>query len=156
MAQQIDQQVRLIAKALRQEQDERLALFGLTAPQGRLLGLILHLTEQGVSFGRKELQDKVNLAGPSVTSLLNSLEKGGFIVRSSGLRDARTTSIKPTAKGRQVGDQMLKVFELSRQKMLQGLNEQEQRDLARLLARVAQNLWNQTACPCAGAGARHV
>ncbi len=57
----------------------------------------------------------MQLKGPSVTSLLNGLEKNGFIIRYSREDDGRTMNIKVTEKCDKVLEALREVFKRTEQ-----------------------------------------
>lgn len=75
--------IQSIALSLRYMNDQKLEEFGITNQQARLLGGISSSLYDGANISRKFLEDMMQLKGPSVTSLLNGLEKNGFIIRYS-------------------------------------------------------------------------
>ena len=82
----------------------------------------------------------MELKGPSVTSLLNSLEKNGFILRLATKEDGRARQIIVTEKGKQLVDEMEEVFEATEQKLLNGMTKTEKTELKRLLMMVYENI----------------
>ncbi|RFZ78007.1 MarR family transcriptional regulator [Lacrimispora amygdalina] len=70
--------IKNIAHVLRYKNDQKLAAYDITEPQARLLGHIDGAQRSGKEISRRYLSGAMQISGPSVTSLLNSLEKNGF------------------------------------------------------------------------------
>lgn len=126
-----------IAVALRYINDEKLADYSITNRQARLLGKIRVGIDGGVAITRKYLEEVMQLSGPSVTSLLNGLEKNGFISRSA---EGCPWSIDITQKGRRLMADLHSVFETTEAQLLAGLTEAEVRQLQELMIKVHANV----------------
>ena len=136
----IDFCIKNIEQGIKYTNDKKLAEYELTNQQGRLLGAIFNGLRDGKNLNRKYLEDVMELKGPSVTSLLNSLEKNGFILRLATKEDGRARQIIVTEKGKQLVDEMEEVFEATEQKLLNGMTKTEKTELKRLLMMVYENI----------------
>ena len=136
----IDFCIKNIGQGIKYTNDKKLAEYELTNQQGRLLGAIFNGLRDGKNLNRKYLEDVMELKGPSVTSLLNSLEKNGFILRLATKEDGRARQIIVTEKGKQLVDEMEEVFEATEQKLLNGMTKTEKTELKRLLMMVYENI----------------
>ena len=136
----IDFCIKNIGQGIKYTNDKKLAEYELTNQQGRLLGAIFNGLKDGKNLNRKYLEDVMELRGPSVTSLLNSLEKNGFILRLATKEDGRARQIVVTEKGKQLVDEMEEVFEATEQKLLNGMTKTEKAELKRLLMMVYENI----------------
>ncbi len=136
----IDFCIKNIGQGIKYTNDKKLAEYELTNQQGRLLGAIFNGLRDGKNLNRKYLEDVMELKGPSVTSLLNSLEKNGFILRLATKEDGRARQIIVTEKGKQLVDEMEEVFEETEQKLLNGMTKTEKTELKRLLMMVYENI----------------
>ena len=136
----IDFCMKNIGQGIKYTNDKKLAEYELTNQQGRLLGAIFNGLRDGKNLNRKYLEDVMELKGPSVTSLLNSLEKNGFILRLATKEDGRARQIIVTEKGKQLVDEMEEVFEATEQKLLNGMTKTEKTELKRLLMMVYENI----------------
>ncbi len=117
--------IRNIAHTIKCLQDKCLVHYGLTNQQARLLGEIIKLSGTKKVFGRKELEYRLNLKGPSVTSLLHGLEKKKLIETESNNNDARRKTLKPTEEGKKLIKQMDLVFEATENQLTDRLVEDE-------------------------------
>ena len=82
----------------------------------------------------------MQLKGPSVTSLLNGLEKNGFIIRYSRENDGRAMNIKVTEKGDKVLEALRDVFKSTEQQLHSGMTTAEQEQFLMLLQKAHDNL----------------
>ena len=117
--------IRNIAHTIKCLQDKCLIHYGLTNQQARLLGEIIKLSGTKKVFGRKELENRLNLKGPSVTSLLHGLEKKKLIETESNNNDTKKKTLKPTEEGKKLIKQMDLVFEATENQLTDRLEEDE-------------------------------
>lgn len=117
--------IRNIAHTVKCMQDKCLVHYGLTNQQARLLGEITRLSRKNKVFGRKELEQLLNLKGPSVTSLLHGLEKKNLIETCASGKDARRKILKPTEEGKKLIAGMNLVFEATENQLTDRLTDDE-------------------------------
>lgn len=132
--------IKNIAHKLRYMNEEKLAEYEITNQQARLLGAIRRCTYEGMNISRKFLQNIMELSGPSVTSLLNGLEKNGFIVRYTDSEDGRAMQIQITDKGSRIMKNLDKVFRDSEKQLVKGMSEEEQTVFMTLLEKAYKNM----------------
>lgn len=132
--------IQSIALSLRYMNDQKLEEFGITNQQARLLGGISSSLYGGANISRKFLEDMMQLKGPSVTSLLNGLEKKDFIIRYSREDDGRAMNIKVTEKGDKVLDALRDIFKSTEQQLHSGMTPAEQEQFLMLLQKAHDNL----------------
>jgi DNA-binding MarR family transcriptional regulator len=132
--------IRAIAYGMRYANDQNLAARGITNQQARLLGDIHDQLEGGSEISRKSLSAAMGLSGPSVTSLLNGLEKNGFIVRRPGDGDGRTMRIVVTAKARKLIDETENVFAETERKLLKDFTDGQKKAFLRMLRKAHGNM----------------
>ncbi len=117
--------IRNIAHTIKYLQDKCLIHYDLTNQQARLLGEIIKLSKTKKVFGRKELEQSLNLKGPSVTSLLHGLEKKKLVETEANNNDARRKTLKPTEEGKKLIKQMNLVFEATENQLTDRLESDE-------------------------------
>ncbi len=135
-----DYYIRAIAFGMRYQNDLSLTAHGITNQQARLLGDIHDRIKTGSEISRKALSESMGISGPSVTSLLNGLEKSGFILRHQGDEDGRTMRIEMTAKARKLIDETENVFEETEQKLLQGFTDEQKKAFLKMLQKACENI----------------
>lgn len=135
-----DYYIRSIAFGMRYQSDQSLTAHGITNQQARLLGDIHGRIKSGSDISRKSLSEAMGISGPSVTSLLNNLEKGGFIIRQQGDEDGRTMRIVITMKAMKLIDETENVFEETEQKLLQGFTDEQKKAFLEMLQKACENI----------------
>ncbi len=102
-------------------------------------GDILSLLFDGKSYDMSEIAKKIHRTNPTVTVLIEKLEKNGYVQRVKSDSDARFTKVSLTPKG----FELKPVFELISQKLnqcaYQGLTDSESILLELLLEKSIEN-----------------
>ncbi len=98
---------------------------GLTVTQLRVLG---HLNEQD-GLGNAELADRLFVTRPSVSALLERLERNGFIRREISLADRRGIRILLEPAGREAVNSAREEVRQYAATMLEGLTEDQVKSL---------------------------
>lgn len=135
-----DSYIRNIAHSLRYWNEEKLAEYKITNQQARLLGAIRRSIFDGKNISRKFLQERMELSGPSVTSLLNGLEKNGFILRYTDRDDGRAMQIQITQKGEEIMAELDRVFRDTEEQLLAGMTAEEKKVFLTLLDKAYKNM----------------
>lgn len=139
--------IKLIAQKIREVTDELLMEYGLNTSQAILLWHINQSIEENIEINRKYLERTMALSGPSVTNLLNGLEKTGFISRNNNLADGRNLSIDVTAKGKQFIEEKSSVLSKSEELVTEGMSSAEKAMFVSLLTRAFENIDKQILKP---------
>lgn len=132
--------IRNLSTAIRLINDQKLLEFDITNQQARLLGAIRRSLFDGIKISRKYLEDLMGLRGPSVTSLLNGLERNHFIIRYTAEDDGRAMQIQVTEKGDKIVDQINQVFAETENQLLFGMTEEERNIFIILLHKALINV----------------
>ena len=120
-------------------QDRCLTLYGLSNQQARILMFLAKHNVRGQrNIKRKDIETFLNLKGSSVTSLMNGLEKNGFVERVQSDDDARRKILSLTDKSREIVKQMDMIFEATDNQLQEGMSEEEKMTF-RLLLGIAHN-----------------
>lgn len=106
----------------------------LTVTQLRLLG---HLFEQE-GLSNAELADRLYVTRPSVSALLERLERGGFIRREVSQNDRRGINIWLEPRGREVTANMREEIRQYCARLLDGLTPRELANFTAVAGRVAE------------------
>ena len=93
LAEQLEQDLSGIRRALRKPLDAEVAKGELTGPQMNVMRVVVR--SDGISL--KDLSQAVNLAHSTVSGIVDRLEKRGMIERRAYAADLRVSSIYPTA-----------------------------------------------------------
>jgi DNA-binding MarR family transcriptional regulator len=86
------------------------------------------------------LAEKVGVKRATMTGLLDGLEKDGLVGRHAHPEDRRKISVRLTAKGRQVLEDMLPDYYRHIAKLMTNLTEKDRLELMSLLGKVNQRL----------------
>lgn len=97
--------------------------------------------DEPVNF--KLLKEKSRLKGPSLTSLIDNMEKKGLVVRVDGEDDKREIFIKLTDLGIEKAEKYKKIIDNIDKQVIRGLlEEKEIEELKVLLMKLEKNLEN--------------
>jgi MarR family transcriptional repressor of mepA len=134
-----------IVQKLREINDQLLSEYGLNTSQGMLLGNINRALVENIEINRKYLEEVMGISGPSVTNLLNGLEKMDFIKRVNSTADGRNLNIVVTNKAKELIDKMGNVFDISEGLLTTGMSDAEMAMFLSLLCRANDNV-NEYLC----------
>jgi DNA-binding MarR family transcriptional regulator len=95
---------------------------------------------EGKCHAQRELADMMHISPAAVANSLKSLERGGYIRREPGTRDARRNQILVTPKGADAVDRCMQIFERVFQQMMLGFSPEETEQLMGFQQRMLQNL----------------
>ncbi len=63
------------------------------------MGVLIFVHEQDAPVTPLTISQAFNMTKPSVTSMVTSLVRGGYLVKKPSQRDKRSYTLKPTSKG---------------------------------------------------------
>lgn len=96
--------IKMIDNAIKQRCDTHMKLHGLTYSQMDVLIFLLVNHEDEINS--KDIEMKFNITNPTVTGILNRLEKKGFIRREVSSKDSRYKAIRVTETSRALDDEL--------------------------------------------------
>ena len=101
--------------------------------------VLLNLLEQeGVT--QSELAAACDVEAPTMSKALERMERAGAVQRRADAEDARVTRIHLTAKGRELAEEVQRIWTGLEQATVAGLSAEERLLLRRLLLQVRSNL----------------
>lgn len=103
-------------------------------------GTILFLLYNKKQATMKEIADFVHKTKPTVTVLINKLEKLEYVYREKSEVDSRIVFIKLTHRGEELKPIFEKVSDILNEKVYQGLDEVEIELVEKILLKVLNNL----------------
>jgi DNA-binding MarR family transcriptional regulator len=110
------------------------ARFGISGSQWGVLRNLYHTEQEGQPRLRlTELSSRLLIRPPSVTGIVDRLERAGLVVRHGSAADLRAKQVGLTDTGRELVERILEVHEEQMQMVLAGLSAAEQAELYRLL-----------------------
>ena len=122
---------RAVRRARARIPDDREA--SLTLAQYQLLAPLSESSPRSVG----ELKAAAGVAGPTVTKLLDGLERGGLVERTPSERDRRSIDVSLTDEGRRVMDETREWVDEGRRRIYDALEPREREEAERLLSRLA-------------------
>jgi DNA-binding MarR family transcriptional regulator len=126
---------------LRQAQDPYFARFGISASQWGILRVLQRAELKGeTELPLKEVGARLLIQPPSVTGVVDRLERLGFVKRSPSKTDLRVRHLSLTPQGRDRMAQVLGGHAERIQLLFAGLQPQEQETMLSLLRRLEAHL----------------
>ena len=121
--------------------DPYFSQFGISGPQWGVLRQ-LHRAEGEGHKGLRlaDLGQRLLVKPPSVTNLVDRLERMGLVARKAESADHRAKQVSLTRAGRQLVMRILKQHPTQIRTVLAGLNESEQAELCELMKKFASHL----------------
>lgn len=117
------------------------AQFGISGSQWGVLRMLRRAEEERRTGLRlTDLSDRLLIRPPSVTGVVDRLERAGLVVRDGSPTDARAKVVALTASGRDLVERVLAIHAGQMSKVLGGLSATEQGELERLLKRLGLHL----------------
>lgn len=116
------------------------AEYGITPVQMDALLLVLRRTRQGEKVCQKDIEKHVNLRASSVSTLLTTLEKKGYLVRKVSDGDARTKYLTLTEKGNVLCEEKKLYMDRCDALVQSALTEDEQETFITLLNKIMSGI----------------
>jgi DNA-binding MarR family transcriptional regulator len=123
----------LTAELLEKRIASLIAPLGLSPATGLVLGI---LADSQTPVSPNHIAERLIISRASVTSLLDSLEKRGFVKRQPHLSDRRMLSVELTEAGRQVASQFRPLVHRHQKIWLSALDQAAQAQLIQTLHRL--------------------
>ena len=121
------------------EFEKRLKNYGCSWPQALTIGFIKKFSEKNKTVNQKDIAEAYGIKGPSVTSLIKTMEKNGFITRVKNKNDARSYDVFLTEKGEEVFHQVKKAFFEYDGEFSKKLSNENKKEFKRLMKIVTEN-----------------
>src|SRR5579871_3405826 len=117
------------------------ARFGITGAQWGVLRNLHRAELDGESALRlTDLSERLLIRPPSVTSVVDRLERAGLVARGDSTSDLRSKQVALTVRGRQLVERVLAVHDSQINTVMDGLTAAEQVKLQKLLRRLEKHL----------------
>lgn len=118
--------------------EQRVKDMGISSQQGRMISYIAHNEDKGLI--QKDLAEVFQRRGASITSMLQGLEKKGYIERRIPENNERQKNIYVLPKGRALIDETNAAFYAAEQELVHALNDEEVQQLTELLRKIDRSL----------------
>jgi len=122
--------------AMRRELDASVRTAGMTTTQWQALGVLYH--KPGLTHS--ELEKHLVIEAPSVTSLVNGMERKGWVRREKSPADARVKQLHLTPRGLKLLEGVRQATVPIERSISAALTEEERETLKRLLRTVVESL----------------
>lgn len=130
--------IRSIGEKVKSKADQKINELGLNSQQGRIISYIYEHQDSGII--QKDLADVFQRKGASITSMLQGLEKKGYIERRISSDNERQKNIYVLPKGVNLIQDFNKAFGEVEKSITEELTIIEKDTLLSLLIKVNQNL----------------
>lgn len=141
-SQELELLSRQINQAHRSAVRNELAAAGLAEVGHPMLLTILQSTgeDDGQCDAQRELAEMLHISPAAVANSLKSLERGCYVRREPGQKDARRNRVMLTDKGRSAVEGCQAAFQAVSERMLAGFTQEERQQLLVLRRRMLENL----------------
>ena len=103
---------------------------------------VLFMLHQRDSMSQKELAAQLNITAPSITSMIQKMERDKYITREPDRHDQRVMRLALTEKGRSCIQAVKNVADRMEEIFFQGMSLEEKLLFRRLLIQAGENLTN--------------
>lgn len=128
--------IKYISDKVRQKADNNLKDHNVTLSQVRVLNF---LWRENGSCSQKQIEDFLQVSHPTVVGLVSRMEQSGYIQTSVSPDDKRNKIVTVTDRGMSLACELCRYMEDIDKRMLVGLTDEQQAQLADMLYIVAQN-----------------
>jgi DNA-binding MarR family transcriptional regulator len=131
-----DQLMARLHRSLRRNYDRQLKSFGLTPCQFEVLMTLW--SEDGIVLG--ELRRRVSRDGPTITGVVDRMEKKMLVKRIRDPRDRRVVKVHLTAKGENLKGDLERTKKLIMEKITRSLSLKDMNSLVTLMEKMMRNV----------------
>jgi DNA-binding MarR family transcriptional regulator len=136
---------------LRQAQEPYFARFGISASQWSILRVLQRAEAKGeAELPLKKVGERLLIQPPSVTGVVDRLERQGFVQRRPSRTDLRVRQLSLTRPGRALMAEVLAGHAERVQSLFAGLQPEEQKTMLGLLQRLEAHLQTLVSPPPEG------
>jgi MarR family transcriptional regulator, repressor for mepA len=119
--------------------DAHLKPYNISNQQARIVGIIGEKEDAGIRICQKDIENAMGITGASVTSLLQGLERKGFITRIRSGADDRVKELSLTQKGKDLMNTFHGVFAETEKKIVCGMSDDQKELFLRFLQSIDKN-----------------
>ena len=112
----------------------------ITGFQGRIIGFIFVRNSRKLPVYQKDIENEFKINRSSVTSVLNTMKKNGYVKREAVESDARLKLVVLTDKGKKAAKKNLQTIVEFEQRLVQGLSQKDVEKFKEMLDIVLDNL----------------
>ena len=111
----------------------------LNGLQARILGFIDKKDRMGKAVYQRDIEAEFKIRRSSVSSVMDTMEKNGYIIRSQAEHDARLKHLVLTEKAKKTGQQHREALDKFEENLVKNFSEEEIETLKKLLDKVQKN-----------------
>ena len=130
--------LRSIMNKSRESMEQRVKDMDISPQQGRMISYIVQNEDKGLI--QKDLAEVFQRRGASITSMLQGLEKKGYIERRIPENNERQKNIFVLPKGKALVEETNEAFYAAEKELVHALNEEEVQQLTELLRKIYRSL----------------
>ena len=130
--------LRSIMNKSRESIEQRVKDMDISPQQGRMISYIVQNEDKGLI--QKDLAEVFQRRGASITSMLQGLEKKGYIERRIPENNERQKNIFVLPKGKALVDETNEAFYAAEKELVHALNEDEVQQLTELIRKIDRSL----------------
>jgi len=130
--------LQIIGLKLKKRADESIKELDLNAHQGKIIDYIYK--NQDTTIIQKDLADRFHVRGASITSMLQGLEKRGFIERKIPANNERQKNIYVLPKAVELIEDFNASFQSVEDQIVQTLTAEEKKTLKEILVKINEGL----------------
>ena len=123
-----------ISNRIRRYIDNEISAYGITHMQAMIIRFLKHSGDAPVF--QRDIEKEFDIRRSSVTSVLQLMEKNGFITRTSDETDARLKQINITEAGYNAGNTVFGVLRSTDEKLESVISEEEREQLFFILGKL--------------------
>ena len=113
---------------------------GLTDVQLNLMLLLEHQAESNGGLSQARISEMMLVNRANITSLVDRMEKAGFVVRTAEENDRRYNIIKLTKKGKKLLDKVEPAYGMEVDRIMSVLDQTEQKRLMKMMEKIRKNI----------------
>ena len=102
--------------------------------------IFILLEENGGSMTQRDLEDQLDLSKSTLSGVLRTMEKNGFVEKVASDTDRRIMVVTLTDEGGEIYFEAMKRFEELDRKIFDGLDEEEMAALSKALVKIRNNI----------------
>jgi len=136
---QIGKEITIFANRIHRSISKEAAQYGVTGVQSRIIGFIYHKLDKKDIFQR-DIEEELDIRRSSVTSVLQLMEKNGYIKRVSVSVDARLKKIILTEKGLEIQKNVYDFILKFEKSLRDELSNDEMKILVSLIDRLSKKI----------------
>lgn len=131
--------LKFASRLAEKELNDKMAELNITRSQSDLLVYVFLKNKDGHEVNQVDIEKYLNLKNPTVSGLINRLEKKNYIERKSSNKGANFKSIVITSSGQKLLEEGKKIMQDAENSMFSVLTKDEKNKLEMLLKKIIEN-----------------